>query len=43
MEVAISKDLEEKFRKKAMEKKGYRKGAFKAAMDEAIEMWLGVN
>ena len=41
MNIEIDNALEAKFRKKAMEKKGYKKGALKAAMEEAIEMWLG--
>ena len=32
--------LEKEFREKAMQSKGYRRGAFKEALGEAIEDWL---
>ena len=33
-------ELEKDFRKKAMQLKGYRRGAFKEALEEAIGDWL---
>ena len=41
MDISIDKKIEADFRQKAMEKKGYKKGAFKEAMEEAIRDWLG--
>lgn len=40
MDISIDKDLEVKFREKAMKEKGYKKGALKEAMEEAIRDWL---
>ena len=40
VEVSISKDLEELFRKKAMEKYGRCEGAVSKALEEAIRLWL---
>ena len=40
MDISINEALEAKFRRKAMEEKGYKKGAFKAAIEEAIMDWL---
>lgn len=36
----VSEALEESFRRKAMEKYGYSKGAISKALEKAIEMWL---
>lgn len=36
----IPKELEEMFRKKAMEKYGYSKGAISKALEAAIKLWL---
>ena len=36
----INKNLEGEFREKAMQTKGYRRGALKEALEEAIEDWL---
>jgi len=36
----ISEDLETKFRKKAMEKFGYSKGAISNALEEAVKEWI---
>ena len=40
MDIKISEEIEGKFREKAMREKGYRKGALKEAMEEAIRQWL---
>ena len=40
MDISIDKKQEAEFRQKAMERKGYKKGAFKEAMEEAIRDWL---
>lgn len=37
----IPKELEERFRKRAMEKYGYSKGVISKALEEAIRLWLG--
>ncbi|MEM2901617.1 MAG: hypothetical protein QXO32_02650 [Candidatus Bathyarchaeia archaeon] len=37
---SISKDLEELFRKEAMERYGYSKGAISKALEAAIKLWL---
>ena len=36
----VSEVLEESFRRKAMEKYGYSKGALSKALEKAIELWL---
>jgi len=36
----VSEALEESFRRKAMEKYGYSRGAISKALEKAIEMWL---
>jgi len=36
----VSEVLEESFRRKAMEKYGYSKGAISKALEKAIELWL---
>ena len=36
----VSETLEKNFRRKAMEKYGYSKGAFSKALEKAIELWL---
>lgn len=36
----VSDTLEESFRRKAMEKYGYSKGALSKALEKAIELWL---
>lgn len=33
-------ELEKEFREKAMQSKGYRRGAFKEALEEAVGDWL---
>ena len=43
MEISINEELEKKFREGAMKVKGYRRGAFKEAMEDAIEFWLDAN
>ena len=40
MEIPMKAELEKEFREKAMQLKGYRRGAFKEALEEAIEDWL---
>ena len=40
MDISIDRKIEAEFRRKAMEEKGYKKGAFKEAMEEAIRDWL---
>jgi len=40
MDIRISSDLEARFREAAMKRWGYKKGALKAALEEAIELWL---
>ena len=40
MDIRISGDLEARFREAAMKRWGYKKGALKAALEEAIEDWL---
>lgn len=40
---SIAKDVEETFRKKAMEKYGYTKGSLSKALEEAIKLWLQVE
>ena len=40
MDISIEAKTEAEFRRKAMERKGYKKGAFKEAMEEAIKDWL---
>lgn len=37
---SVAKDLEELFRKKAMERYGYSKGAISKALEAAIKLWL---
>jgi len=37
---SVSQTLEESFRRKAMEKYGYSKGAISKALEKAIELWL---
>jgi tRNA 2-selenouridine synthase SelU len=37
---SLSKELEEMFRRKAMEKYGYSKGAVSKALEAAIKLWL---
>ncbi|MEM3437413.1 MAG: hypothetical protein QXP55_02600 [Nitrososphaerales archaeon] len=37
---SLPKELEEMFRRKAMEKYGYSKGAFSKALEAAIKLWL---
>ncbi len=37
---SLPKELEEMFRKKAMEKYGYSKGAISKALEAAIKLWL---
>ena len=39
----ISEELEKRFREAAMKIKGYRRGALKEAMEDAIEFWLDAN
>lgn len=36
----VSDDVERKFRKKAMEKFGYGKGAISKALEEALRLWI---
>ena len=36
----MKEELEKEFREKAMKSKGYRRGAFKEALEEAITDWL---
>ena len=43
MDISINEGLEGRFREKAMKEKGYKKGALKEAMEEAIERWLKEN
>ena len=40
MEIPMKAELEKEFREKAMQSKGYRRGAFKEALEEAIVDWL---
>ena len=40
MDISINEKLEGEFRERAMQTKGYRKGALKEAMEEAIREWL---
>lgn len=40
MEISISEKTEGEFRERAMQIYGYRKGAFKEALEEAIADWL---
>ena len=40
MYLPISEKIEREFRERAMQTKGYRKGAFKEALEEAIADWL---
>jgi len=42
LRVKIDKRIEERFRRAAMKKFGYRKGALSKAAEEAILMWLAV-
>ena len=39
----VSEELEEKFRKLAMEKFGYRKGSLSKALEEALRHWITKN
>jgi hypothetical protein len=38
--VEISADLDDRFRKAVLEKKGFHKGVLGQALEEAIEIWL---
>jgi hypothetical protein len=40
LKIQIRKDLEERFRKAALRRFGYKKGALSKAAEEAIEKWL---
>jgi len=40
MEIPMKAELEKEFRERAMQLKGYRRGAFKEALEEAITGWL---
>lgn len=40
LKVEINKDIEQKFRERAMRKFGYRKGALQKAAEEAINDWV---
>jgi hypothetical protein len=40
MNVVLSDELENKFRKTVYESKGYKKGNISEAMEEAIECWI---
>ena len=40
MQIVLSKETEEKLRKKAAEKFGFRKGSISAAIEEAVKLWL---
>ena len=40
MEISISEKIEGEFRERAMQTFGYRKGALKEALEEAIADWL---
>ena len=40
LKFGINKDLEQKFREKAMRRYGYRKGALQKATEEAINNWV---
>ena len=39
LKVEINKDIEQKFRERAMRKFGYRKGALQKATEEALGSW----
>ena len=43
MEIPLNEKLEGEFREGAMRVKGYRRGAFKEAMEDAIRLWLDAN
>ena len=43
MEIPLNEKLEREFREGAMRVKGYRRGAFKEAMEDAIRLWLDAN
>jgi len=38
----VSEDIEEKFRKLAMTKFGYKKGSLSKALEEALRHWIKV-
>jgi hypothetical protein len=40
MNVVLSDELEDKFRKAVYENKGYKKGNISEAIEEAIECWI---
>ncbi|MHA1975052.1 MAG: hypothetical protein ACTSW1_18825 [Candidatus Hodarchaeales archaeon] len=40
IKINLDTQKERKFREKAMKKFGYRKGALKKALEEAIDLWL---
>lgn len=40
MQIVLPDELEQKLRKKAAEKFGYKKGSISLAIKEAVEKWL---
>lgn len=40
MQIVLSDDLEERLRRKASEKFGFKKGSISKAIEEAIKEWL---
>jgi hypothetical protein len=43
MNIVLSDECEEKFRKAVYEKKGYKKGNISEAVEEAIDLWIQEN
>lgn len=43
MNISINKELEDKFRQKAMDVFGYKKGSLTQAIEEAFRDWLDKN
>ncbi len=43
LRLEVAEDLEQKFRKAAMESHGYEKGSIKKAAEEAFELWISMN